>query len=230
MPSCTVCRHADRAEIDLELVSAAPLRDVAGRHGLARSSVHRHAVHHVPEVLRRSHDAVEVLRADDLLGELRLAQNRTWRVLEAAEERGDPALVLKALARVERQIELKGRLLAAAADCSRTDADSAPVADEPVPEILEVYGEYQTLLAAIVADRIEAVLASEGGPDGQCDSVGAMSSGRAGHADRRHPATAVDDQGHTTGAVPEPVPDEDAYIDELVRLAAPAVVRVIVEA
>jgi hypothetical protein len=50
-------------------------------------------------------------------------------------------------------------------------------------------------------------------------------SGRIGDVDGRHPATAVDDQVDTTCAVP----DENAYVEDLVRRAAPAVVRVLVE-
>jgi hypothetical protein len=54
MPICTVCGHPSREEIDKALLVPESIRDIAGRFGLARASVHRHKLSHLSKKLQRA--------------------------------------------------------------------------------------------------------------------------------------------------------------------------------
>jgi hypothetical protein len=45
--TCTVCRHAQRHEIEADLQAGLPNRDVARRHGISKDAVSRHRASHV---------------------------------------------------------------------------------------------------------------------------------------------------------------------------------------
>lgn len=83
---CSVCDHAQRAEIDRALVSeGASIRDVAGRFNLGRSAVARHKDAHIPAALA---DAVEQERLDeavDLMAELRACIDRVKLMVDATD-------------------------------------------------------------------------------------------------------------------------------------------------
>ena len=44
---CTICRHAQRHEIEADLQAGLPYRDVARRHSISKDAVSRHRASHV---------------------------------------------------------------------------------------------------------------------------------------------------------------------------------------
>ena len=86
-------------------------RRLAARTGLAESSVRRHAANHLPATLVAAADAEDVRQAIDVLGQLRAINAATLAVLADARKAGDGDLALKAVDRVQRQIELQAKLL-----------------------------------------------------------------------------------------------------------------------
>lgn len=62
-----MCIHEKRDEIDGEIVSRQPFREIARRFGVSKDSVSRHALNHVPETLKTASAIAEVVRADALL-------------------------------------------------------------------------------------------------------------------------------------------------------------------
>jgi hypothetical protein len=108
---CTVCVHPGRAEIDSALVSGTSNRNVAERYGLKTTSVFRHRTSHIPKALTEARDVERQVRADDLLQQLFDLKAETLEILEQARSRDDHELALKAIARLEKQIELQARLL-----------------------------------------------------------------------------------------------------------------------
>lgn len=63
--TCSVCKHPERAAIDSALVAGEPLRDIAGRFSLGKSSLARHKLEHLPDRLPLEADPV-LVGADNL--------------------------------------------------------------------------------------------------------------------------------------------------------------------
>lgn len=68
--TCTVCRHKKLSDINLALVSGEPLRSIAGRMGLAKSSLQRHKENCIPRDLIQARLFGKIADADMLLGQL----------------------------------------------------------------------------------------------------------------------------------------------------------------
>ena len=109
---CTICAHRDRRLIDKELVTGHLVnRRIAAQHHLAESSIRRHAATHLPASLVAAAEAEDVRQALDVLGQLKAINTACLAVLRDARQAGDGELVLKAVDRVQRQIELQAKLL-----------------------------------------------------------------------------------------------------------------------
>lgn len=108
--TCSVCRSPDRDAIDRALVAGEALRDIAGRFGPAKSAVARHK-DHLPGHLRKAAEAEDVARAIDVVGQLRAINGASLAVLREARDRRDGDLALKAVDRIQKQIELQAKLL-----------------------------------------------------------------------------------------------------------------------
>jgi hypothetical protein len=83
--TCTVCTHAQRAEIDTALVNSESLRDIAGRFRVSRSALDRHRTDHLPEGLIKAQDAQESADADRVMLELRRILERTNLLFDACD-------------------------------------------------------------------------------------------------------------------------------------------------
>lgn len=108
---CTVCDAPARAEIDKALAAGAGTRDLARRFGLARSSVERHESNHLSARLVKAQERLDVREALDVIAQLRAINAAALGVLKDAREARDGELVLKAVDRVHRQVELQAKLL-----------------------------------------------------------------------------------------------------------------------
>ena len=109
--TCTICTHEQRPEIDAALFNGEALRDIAGRVPVSKSALARHAAEHIPAHLVKAKDAETVAQADTLLDKLKEINRETREVLADAKLEGDGELRLKALTRLEKQLELEGKLL-----------------------------------------------------------------------------------------------------------------------
>jgi hypothetical protein len=94
------------------ILAGGSLRDIAGRFKVSKSALERHCKEHLPKRVVRSAEKHELADGRTLLEQLRELGADTRAILtEAREAGGDSALALKAIARLERQLELQGRLL-----------------------------------------------------------------------------------------------------------------------
>lgn len=109
--TCTVCAHDARAEIDHALVASEPLRTIADRWSVSKTSLMRHKADHVPATLAKAQEAQEAARADDLLAGVRDLQARTLAILEAAEEESQHRIALAAIREARSNQELLAKLL-----------------------------------------------------------------------------------------------------------------------
>jgi hypothetical protein len=110
---CTVCASAQREEINTALISTESIRAIANRFSLTASALQRHKAKHLPASLVKAAAVAEVVEAGNLLDRLKALNRETAAILQEARAAGskDNELALKAIARVEKQLELEGRLL-----------------------------------------------------------------------------------------------------------------------
>jgi transposase len=108
MRTCSVCRHERRKEINFQLVAGTPYRDIAERFGVTKSSLSRHAAEHLPKALERQKRRQEEGEAQSLLVRLQQLSAEVRAILETADP--DPEIALRAVARLERHLELEAKL------------------------------------------------------------------------------------------------------------------------
>jgi hypothetical protein len=111
MMTCSICRHEQRSQIDAALIRSDSLRNIAKQFGTSATALHRHKAEHIAEQLSKSKELSDIAAASFLVKELRELTRKTGEVLTRAlrEKNGD--LALKAISRLEKQLELKARLL-----------------------------------------------------------------------------------------------------------------------
>lgn len=108
--NCTACMHPQRDAIDLALLSGETLRAIAKRFGVSVAAVNRHR-DHLPGQLVKAQEAAEAVSAGTLLERLMELNAQTREILRETREAGNHDLALKAIARVEKQLELEGKLI-----------------------------------------------------------------------------------------------------------------------
>jgi hypothetical protein len=131
--TCTVCTHPERAALDKCLVANESNRAVSIRFGTSVAALQRHRANHLPKVLARAqrtaqerHEAAhagavaavaqereqkEQAHALDVIQQLRVINQVSVAILHEARQAADAETALKAIDRIQRQIELQGRLL-----------------------------------------------------------------------------------------------------------------------
>jgi len=134
---CTVCAHAERHAIEKLIVGGTPNRRIATHHGLSEAAVRRHAAEHLPVALVKAQEAEDSAHALDVVKQLRHINAAALTVPRDAKAAGDGELMLKAIDRVHKQVELQAKLLG--------DLD-----DRPVVNVL-VTPEWQQVRAQILA-------------------------------------------------------------------------------
>ena len=116
-PRCSVCTHPDAAAINTELIRSVPVRDIAQRYGLGKSSVHYHGKNHLPRVVEDGANLLdekkkeEMRAALDVVDQLRAANEATWQVFREAQEEGNRADRLWSIDRIQKQVTLQAKLL-----------------------------------------------------------------------------------------------------------------------
>jgi len=135
--TCTVCGHPQRHAIEKLIVGGTPNRRIATQFGLSEAAVRRHAAEHLPVALVKAQEAEDSAHALDVVKQLKHINGAALTVLRDAKAAGDGELMLRAIDRVMKQIELQARLLG--------DLD-----DRPVVNVL-VSPEWLALRARLVA-------------------------------------------------------------------------------
>jgi hypothetical protein len=74
--TCLTCRYEAREAIDAALVAGEPLRDIAGRTGLSKSSLDRHKRDHLSATLVKAAEATAYAKTVTLLLEVSEAQRQ----------------------------------------------------------------------------------------------------------------------------------------------------------
>jgi len=109
--TCKVCSHVERTEIDLALVNGQSYRDIEKRFAVSRSSLLRHRKNDISKSLVLAKQADDQVEATSLFGRMKEINQETLEILLEARNTENHVICLKAIARVESQIELEARLL-----------------------------------------------------------------------------------------------------------------------
>ena len=107
---CTVCAHPEHHAINVALVNRDPYRNITQHYGVSKYALTRHAKEHLPALLLKAKDAVEVAEAEDLLSRLEALQSRTLTVFEAVEGTENYSVALAAIREARSNLELIGRV------------------------------------------------------------------------------------------------------------------------
>ncbi len=105
---CTVCNHAERPEIDRELIRGVPYRALAGKFGLSPSALRRHTKHLAGalDLQRRQQDQADITA---LLERLDLLNARLDRLFNTAAEQRSLFVALGAIRESLRLVSLQER-------------------------------------------------------------------------------------------------------------------------
>ena len=159
--SCTVCAHELVDEVNTAVLSGTPYRNIAEQHGLAATSVHRHAKRHLGPVLARSDRFAERSDPERLLDRITDLEGEARRLMVKAEEAGELRTALSAIRELVRIVELLAKI--------RGDLPDAPVVNLLIlPQwqliettILDVLGPHPQLRREL-AGRLQALEAVSG--------------------------------------------------------------------
>jgi DNA-binding transcriptional ArsR family regulator len=109
--TCTICTHPERAAIDQALVAGRSAYDLAAAYGVSHDAVTRHNASHLSEHLAKARHDADIQQALDITKQLRAINAVSLNILDEARRSNNPAIALKAIDRIQRQLELQGRLL-----------------------------------------------------------------------------------------------------------------------
>jgi transposase len=108
---CSICSHRKRAAIETALLEGMTCGKIAQRFRVGQWAVYRHQRQHVAAQLQKARELQESAGGTNLVAQLREIHRTTQRILSRALAKNDGELALRAIARLEKQLELEGRLL-----------------------------------------------------------------------------------------------------------------------
>ncbi len=109
--TCTVCSHKEREGIDKALLADEPYRHIASRFGTSTGALQRHRAEHLPATMVKAQEQADVRHAIDVVTQLKAINGATLAILKEARDDKNGDLALKAVDRIQRQLELQSKLL-----------------------------------------------------------------------------------------------------------------------
>jgi len=109
--ACKVCTHEQRPAIDQALVTDASNRRIATQYGMSEAAVRRHKAEHLPVSMVKAQEQTDVRQAIDVIAQLKAINGATLAILKEARTDKNGELALKAVDRIQRQLELQAKLL-----------------------------------------------------------------------------------------------------------------------
>jgi transposase-like protein len=124
--TCTVCTHEERPAIDHALAAGRSYRDIAGRFSVSRSALDRHNADHLSPAVQKAQQTADAAHALDIVQQLREINAVSLDIMREAKASGNAVLALKAVERLQKQVELQARLLGELADGPTVNVLLAP--------------------------------------------------------------------------------------------------------
>jgi hypothetical protein len=133
------------------LVNGRSNRRIAAQFNVTEQAVRRHKSEHLPAAMVKAAEAEDVAHAIDVVKQLKAINAACLAVLGDARRDRDGELVLKAVDRVQRQIELQAKLLGDLDDRPQIALVTAPewlVVRSALLQVLQGYPEARAAVAA----------------------------------------------------------------------------------
>lgn len=108
--TCTICSHPKRAEIESAIVEGVAYRRIAAQFSISETSLRRHK-YHIADSIKQSREAKEAAQSLDVVGQLKHTNKIALDILKESYDLKAYELTLKAIDRVQKQIELQAKLL-----------------------------------------------------------------------------------------------------------------------
>jgi hypothetical protein len=154
---CSICAHPDKEAIDRALAAGEAAAKIAGRYRtIDERAIRRHRSNHLPEKLVKAQEQEDVRQALDVVKTLRVINDVSLSILKEARASSDPGLALRAIDRIQRQIELQAKLLGELDDAQTVNILLSPQWLEIRTAIVEVLAPYPEARSA-VAERLMEV-------------------------------------------------------------------------
>lgn len=123
--TCTVCSHPKRPEIDRALLAGEESnRRIASQYDVSERAIREHKKNHLAERLAKAAERnaeADVRTAIDVVAQLRTINGAAVSILTEARKAKDGDLALKAIDRIQRQLELQAKLIGDLSDGSVTN-------------------------------------------------------------------------------------------------------------
>jgi hypothetical protein len=107
---CTVCIHKDIENINKRLLGGEIYRTIADDTGLSETALKRHKSEHIPAAAAKASKAVEVVKADGLLEDIKGLREKAMSILQKAEESGDLKTALLGIREARGCLELLAKV------------------------------------------------------------------------------------------------------------------------
>lgn len=108
--SCGICNHANRLEIDREVVEGKSLSLIARKYGINRDSLSNHAENHISRQLAKAWQIKATTEGMDLLGRIDSLVQRAEKIFNRNFEAGKDSLALKAIGEQRQTFDLLARI------------------------------------------------------------------------------------------------------------------------
>ena len=154
---CSVCNHPRALDINEALVvQRSSLRAIAGQFGIPKETLRRHRGH-LPELLVRASRDMQHFERESLVERLEEITTETRNILREARDEDEPDnyLALKAIQRLEKQLELEAEILEILSRQPVVNVLIAPKLEQALVLALEPYPE----ASEAVVDAIRTVRA-----------------------------------------------------------------------
>jgi hypothetical protein len=138
--TCTICAHPDRGKIETAIVSETPYRNIAKQFGISPAAITRHSTEHIAQSIKQSQAAKEEAQALDVVKQLKEINDDARDILKKAKDEDSLELALKAIDRIQRQLELQAKLLG--------DIDSPQINIIVTPEWIDIRSQIMRTLKA----------------------------------------------------------------------------------
>jgi hypothetical protein len=111
--TCTICKHQSQEAINAALLGPESLRKISSRWSVSKTALLRHKADHLPAAVVKAVKIEEAISGGKLLERLKELNRETSAILHEARTAGtkDNQLALKAISRVEKQLEIESKML-----------------------------------------------------------------------------------------------------------------------
>jgi len=135
------------------------LRELSALYRVSEDALARHRDRHLPAALAAAKEVGDAAHALDVVAQLARVNAESLAILSEARERDDAHLALKAIDRIQRQIEMQAKLLGELQDASTVNILISPEWQRVQAVIVEALRPFPDARAA-VAHRLTALEAT----------------------------------------------------------------------